>query len=127
MDVFAEMGISDFGILLSEKDSIVYQQRAGAGAALTDRSRSRAPVPDYTGANKEERDQRIAQIINIARDNGYNSIFAGYGFMAEDETMVALPWKRCRLNFIGPCSRTVHDAGPEGRGEAHRPARPGCR
>src|SRR5690606_32828299 len=50
------------------------------------------------------------QIIRIARDNGYNAIFAGYGFMAEDEAMVAA-MEKAGLNFIGPCSRTVHDAG----------------
>jgi acetyl/propionyl-CoA carboxylase alpha subunit len=110
MDVFAEMGISHFGILLSEKDSIVYQDAlAPELRALTDPDRVHR-VPDYTGANKEERDQRIKQIISIAKDNGYNSIFAGYGFMAEDETMVAA-MENAGLNFIGPCSRTVHDAG----------------
>ena len=110
MDVFAEMGISHFGILLSEKDSIVYQNAlAPELRSLTDPDRVHR-VPDYTGANKEERDQRIAQIINIAHENGYNSVFAGYGFMAEDETMVAA-MEEAGLNFIGPCSRTVHDAG----------------
>lgn len=110
MDVFKEMGIEHFGILLSEKDSIVYQN------ALAPELRTMADpghvhrVPDYTGSNKEERDQRIAQIIGIARDNDYNAIFAGYGFMAEDENMVAA-MERAGLNFIGPCSRTVHDAG----------------
>ncbi len=110
MDVFTEMGIADFGILLSEKDSIVYQN------ALAPELRSMANpdhihrVPDYTGANREERAQRIEQIIAIARDNDYNAIFAGYGFMAEDETMVAA-MEAAGLNFIGPCSRTVHDAG----------------
>ena len=110
MDVFGEMGISHFGILLSEKDSIVYQDAlAPELRALTTPDRVHR-VPDYTGANKEERDQRIAQIIAIARDNGYNAIFTGYGFMAEDETMVAA-MEQAGLNFIGPCSRTVHDAG----------------
>ena len=110
MDVFSEMGIDHFGILLSEKDSIVYQNAlAPELRSLTDPDRVHR-VPDYTGANKEERDQRIAQIISIARDNNYNVIFAGYGFMAEDETMVAA-MERAGLNFIGPCSRTVHDAG----------------
>ncbi len=110
MDVFGEMGIEHFGILLSEKDSIVYQNAlAPELRSLTDPDRVHR-VPDYTGANKEERDQRIAQIISIARDNNYNAIFAGYGFMAEDETMVAA-MERAGLNFIGPCSRTVHDAG----------------
>ena len=55
MDVFAEMGINQFGILLSEKDSIVYR---GALApelrVLTDPERVHR-VPDYSGATKEER------------------------------------------------------------------------
>lgn len=110
MDVFTEMGITHFGILLSEKDSIVYRNAlAPELRQLTDPDRVHR-VPDYSGANKEERDQRIAQIIRIARDNGYNSIFAGYGFMAEDQGMVAA-MEAAGLNFIGPCSRTVHDAG----------------
>jgi acetyl/propionyl-CoA carboxylase alpha subunit len=110
MDVFCEMGVTHFGILLSEKDSIVYRNAiAPELRALTNPDRVHR-VPDYSGANKEEREQRIQQIINIARDNNYNAIFAGYGFMAEDETMVAA-MEQAGLNFIGPCSRTVHDAG----------------
>jgi len=110
MDVFEEMGITHYGILLSEKDSIVYQAAlAPELRSLTDPNRVHR-VPDYTGANKEERDQRIGQIIGIAKDNDYNAIFAGYGFMAEDETMVAA-METAGLTFIGPCSRTVHDAG----------------
>jgi acetyl/propionyl-CoA carboxylase alpha subunit len=110
MDVFAEMGIEHFGILLSEKDSIVYRNAlAPELRSLTDPDRVHR-VPDYSGANKEERQARIEQIINIARDNDYNAIFAGYGFMAEDEMMVAA-MEAAGLNFIGPCSRTVHDAG----------------
>ena len=110
MDVFSEMGISHFGILLSEKDSIVYRNAiAPELRSLTHPDRVHR-VPDYSGANKEEREQRIRQIINIARDNNYNAIFAGYGFMAEDEAMVAA-MELAGLTFIGPCSRTVHDAG----------------
>lgn len=110
MDVFAEMGIDNFGILLSEKDSIVYQDAlAPELRTLTNPERVHR-VPDYSGANKEERDQRIKQIISIAAENNYNSIFAGYGFMAEDEAMVAA-MEAAGLNFIGPCSKTVHDAG----------------
>jgi acetyl/propionyl-CoA carboxylase alpha subunit len=110
MDVFAEMGINSYGILLSEKDSIVYR---GALApelrVLTDPDRVHR-VPDYSGATKEEREQRIADIIAIAHTWGYNAIFAGYGFMAEDEQMVAA-MEGAGLNFIGPCSRTVRQAG----------------
>ncbi|WP_439101467.1 biotin/lipoyl-containing protein [Congregibacter sp.] len=110
IDVFREMGIRHIGILLSEKDSIVYQNALAPELRVMPDPERIHRVPDYTGANKEERDQRIQQIIGIARDNGYNAIFAGYGFMAEDETMVAA-MEAAGLNFIGPCSRTVHDAG----------------
>ena len=110
MDIFDEMGINHYGILLSEKDSIVYQSAlAPELRQLTDPSRVHR-VPDYTGADKEERDIRIQQIINIAKQNNYNSIFTGYGFMAEDENMVKA-MEQAGLNFIGPCSKTVHDAG----------------
>lgn len=110
MDVFEEMGIDQYGILLSEKDSITYTNAlAPELRSLTDPSRVHR-VPDYTGATKEERVRRIEQIIQIAHDNGYNSIFAGYGFMAEDEEMVS-SMEEAGLNFIGPCSTTVHRAG----------------
>ncbi len=110
MDVFKEMGISQYGILLSEKDSITYTNAlAPELRQLIDPSRLHR-VPDYTGATKEERTQRIQQIIQIANDNGYDSIFAGYGFMAEDEEMVS-SMEKAGLNFIGPCSKTVHNAG----------------
>lgn len=110
MDVFDEMGIHGYGILLSEKDSITYTSAlAPELRKLTDPKRVHR-VPDYTGATKEERVQRIRQIIQIAHDNGYNSIFAGYGFMAEDEEMVK-SMEQAGLNFIGPCSHTVRAAG----------------
>lgn len=110
MDVFEEMGIEHYGILLSEKDSIVYQNAlAPELRQLTDPHRVHR-VPDYTGVDKEERNVRIKQIIAIAKENNYNAIFTGYGFMAEDENMVSA-MEKAGLNFIGPCSKTVHDAG----------------
>jgi acetyl/propionyl-CoA carboxylase alpha subunit len=110
MDVFEEMGICSYGILLSEKDSIVYSNAlAPELRTLTDPDRVHR-VPDYTGASKEERTQRIRQIIAIAKDNGYDSIFAGYGFMSEDEELVKAI-EQAGLTFIGPCSRTVRGAG----------------
>jgi acetyl/propionyl-CoA carboxylase alpha subunit len=119
MDVFEEMGMGHYGILLSEKDSIVYPNAlAPELRQLTDSTRVHR-VPDYTGASKEERVERIGQIIRIARDNGYDSIFAGYGFMAEDEEFVA-EIEKAGLNFIGPNSRTQADAGK--KDEAKRTA-----
>lgn len=110
MDVFDEMGIHGYGILLSEKDSITYTNAlAPELRKLTDPSRVHR-VPDYTGANKEERHQRIQQIVSIAHENGYNSIFAGYGFMSEDAEMVSA-MEEAGLIFIGPGSFTQSAAG----------------
>lgn len=119
MDVWDEMGIHGYGILLSEKDSITYNNAlAPELRKLTDPDRVHR-VPDYTGADKEERSARIGQIIDIAKDNGYDSVFAGYGFMAEDFALVSA-LEEAGLNFIGPCSATVKGAGA--KDEAKRTA-----
>ncbi|MGA8893048.1 MAG: biotin/lipoyl-containing protein [Anaeromyxobacteraceae bacterium] len=119
MDVFEEMGITHYGILLSEKDSIVYPNAlAPELRQLTDNRRVHR-VPDYTGATKEERVERMQQIVQIAHDNGYDSVFAGYGFMAEDEEFVATI-EKAGLKFIGPNSTTQARAGK--KDEAKRTA-----
>ncbi|MFO7982764.1 MAG: biotin/lipoyl-containing protein [Desulfuromonadales bacterium] len=119
MTVFDEMGLTHFGILLSEKDSIVYPNALSPELRkLTDFSRVHR-VPDYTGATKEERVERIQQIIEIAWDNGYDSIFAGYGFMAEDDEFVGAI-EDAGLTFMGPCSSTQRAAGK--KDEAKRTA-----
>lgn len=119
MDVYEEMGISHYGILLSEKDSIVYPNAlAPELRQLTDSNRVHR-VPDYSGASKEERIERINQIIQMAKDNDYDSIFAGYGFMAEDEEFVSAI-EKAGLRFIGPCAVTQARAGK--KDEAKRTA-----
>ena len=110
MDVFTEMGLSHFGILLSEKDSVTYSQAlAPELRSLTDPRRIHR-VNDYSGPTKEERQARIEEMIQIARDHGYNSIFAGYGFMSEDPDMVS-SMERAGLCFIGPGSHVQSAAG----------------
>lgn len=109
MDVLTEMG-ARYGILLSEKDSITYQNALAPELRLIDDPKRIHRVPDYTGASKDERTQRINQIIQIAKDNGHNAIFAGYGFMAEDADLVKAI-EASGLTFIGPCARTVRQAG----------------
>ncbi|MDY0383198.1 biotin/lipoyl-containing protein [Trichlorobacter sp.] len=119
MDVYHEMGISHYGILLSEKDSIVYPNALAPELRQLTDSRRVHRVPDYSGASKEERVERINQIIQIAKDNGYDSIFAGYGFMAEDEEFVAAI-EKAGVSFIGPCAATQARAGK--KDEAKRTA-----
>ncbi|MBT8451789.1 MAG: HlyD family efflux transporter periplasmic adaptor subunit [Deltaproteobacteria bacterium] len=109
LDIFEEMGMTRVGILLSEKDSIVYPRALAPELRRLDPSRVHS-VSDYTGASKEERAERIQQIIEIAKVNGYGYIFAGYGFMAEDEEFVR-SIEEAGLRFAGPCSYTVQAAG----------------
>ncbi|MDH3729418.1 MAG: biotin carboxylase, partial [Myxococcales bacterium] len=109
LDTFAEMGITKTGILLSEKDSIVYPRALAPELRRLDPSRVHA-VADYTGATKEERTARIQEIIQLAKQNGYDYIFAGYGFMAEDEEFVS-SIEEAELRFVGPGSHTVQAAG----------------
>lgn len=110
MDVFDSIGVKEYGILLSEKDSIVYPK------ALAPELRNfRFPenihrVPDYMGAGKEEKEQRIRQIIGIAKDNGYTHIFAGYGFMAEDAEFIEAI-EKAGIIFMGPSSHVAKGAG----------------
>lgn len=119
MDVWEEMGITDYGILLSEKDSITYNNALAPELRQMKNPDLIHRVPDYTGMDKDERTQRIQQIITIAKENGHDSVFAGYGFMAEDEALVSA-LEDAGLNFIGPCSATVRGAGA--KDEAKRTA-----
>jgi acetyl/propionyl-CoA carboxylase alpha subunit len=109
IDVFREMGMTKVGILLSERDSIVYP-RALAPELRIMNPKNVHRVPDYTGATKEERVQRVNQMIEICREHGYKYVFAGYGFMAEDADFVR-SLEEAGLNFIGPCSYTQSAAG----------------
>ncbi|MDE0350788.1 MAG: biotin carboxylase [Gammaproteobacteria bacterium] len=110
MDVFEQMGIRDYGILLSDKDTVVHTN-AVAPELRGIRNRDRVHrVSDYTGADQAERDLRIAEIVAIAVDGGYDSVFAGYGFMAEDAPLVEAI-EAAGLSFIGPGSATVRAAG----------------
>ncbi len=108
--VFDQIGIREYGMLLSEKDSVVYPR------CLAPELRSfRFPnnihrVPDYTGAGQEEKQRRIREIVAIARDHGYTHVFAGYGFMAEDAELVEAI-EQAGVGFLGPSSRVIRRAG----------------
>jgi len=118
IEVFREMGMTDVGILLSERDSIVFPRALSPELRIMD-PRHVHPVPDYTGATKEEREERIQQIIGLCRKHGYEYVFAGYGFMAEDAHFVG-SLEAAGLRFIGPCAYTQSAAGA--KDEAKRTA-----
>ena len=105
-----EIGVREYGMLLSEKDSVVYPR------CLAPELRSfRFPhnvhrVQDYMGVGQTQKLQRIREIIGIAKDHGYTHLFAGYGFMAEDAEFVEAI-ERAGLGFLGPSSRVIRRAG----------------
>ena len=110
MDVFEAMGITGYGMLLSDKDAMAHPN-ARAPELRTMRHRQAVHrVADYTGTDRAERKARIAEIAGIAREHGYNAVFAGYGFMAEDEALVEA-LEAAGLIFIGPGAATVRAAG----------------
>jgi acetyl/propionyl-CoA carboxylase alpha subunit len=109
IDVFREMGMTQVGMLLSEKDSIVFPRALSPELRIMN-PKYVHPVPDYTGATKEERDQRVRDIIRICKQHGYDAVFAGYGFMAEDAGFVRA-LEEAGLTFIGPGSYTQLAAG----------------
>jgi len=118
IDVFREMGVAQVGMLLSERDSIVFARALAPEVRIMD-PRHVHPVPDYSGATKEEREERIRQIIDICRTHRYDSVFAGYGFMAEDAQFVRA-LEDAGLRFIGPGSHVQAAAGA--KDEAKRTA-----
>ncbi|MGH7790669.1 MAG: biotin/lipoyl-containing protein [Candidatus Binatia bacterium] len=118
IEIFREMGMTNVGLLLSERDSIVFARALSPEVRIVDPDHVH-PVADYSGATKEEREERIRQIIALCRQHGYDSVFAGYGFMAEDAHFVR-SLEDAGLRFIGPCSYTQAAAGA--KDEAKRTA-----
>jgi len=110
MEVFDEIGIKEYGILLSEKDSIVYPMALAPELRKFPYQENIHRVPDYMGAGKEEKEERIQQIIEIAVSNKYTHIFAGYGFMAEDADFIEAI-EKSGITFMGPSSSVARQAG----------------
>lgn len=108
--VFDKIGVGEYGMLLSEKDSVTYAR------CLAPEIRSlRFPsnvhrVADYMGVGQEEKLERIGEIIEIAKSNGYTHLFAGYGFMAEDAEFIEAI-EEAGLGFVGPSSKVARKAG----------------
>jgi acetyl/propionyl-CoA carboxylase alpha subunit len=109
IDVFEDIGIREYGMLLSEKDSIVYPKCLAPELRDFRFPRNVHRIPDYMGQG-EERQRRIEEIIDIAVSNGYSHVFAGYGFMAEDADFIQAI-EKAGLSFIGPGSHVARDAG----------------
>lgn len=109
-EVFHEIGVREYGMLLSEKDSIVYPRCLAPEIRSIPWPENIHRVPDYMGAGQEEKLARIGEIVEIAKSNGYTHIFAGYGFMAEDAEFIGA-LEDAGIGFFGPSSEVIRRAG----------------
>ncbi len=118
--VFDDIGIREYGMLLSDKDSIVYPKCRAPELRDFRFPYNVHRVPDYVGTTGEERVARMREIVEIATSNGYSHVFAGYGFMAEDAEFIGAI-EAAGLTFVGPGSHVARGAGA--KDEAKRLAR----
>ena len=110
MQTFESMGAS-YGILLSEKDSIVYPQTLAPELRWIGKRNGKVHhVADYMGASREEKELRIEEILGICSRHSYTHLFAGYGFMAEDADFIQAV-EDAGVVFVGPSSRVIRKAG----------------
>ena len=110
MDVFDQLGIREYGILLSEKDSVVYPKCLAPELRRFRFAENTHRINDYMGAGQEEKARCIREIVSIARENEYTHIFAGYGFMAEDAEFIRAI-EESGVRFMGPSSHVANNAG----------------
>jgi len=110
-DVFDDIGIREYGMLLSEKDSVVYPRCLAPELRDLRFPANVHRVADYMGVGQQEKLERIDEIIEIAETNGYTHIFAGYGFMAEDADFIEAIERSDGVQFMGPSSTTINRAG----------------
>ena len=109
-EVFDAIGMREYGMLLSEKDSVTYPRCLAPELRNFKYPANVHRVPDYMGVGQEEKQQRIAEIVEVARSHGYTHIFAGYGFMAEDAEFIEAI-EESGVSFMGPSSGVVRQAG----------------
>ena len=109
MQTFESMGAS-YGILLSEKDSIVYPQTLAPELRWIGKRNGKVHhVADYMGASREEKELRIEEILGICSRYSYTHLFAGYGFMAENADFIQAV-EDAGVVFVGPSARVIRKA-----------------
>ncbi|MEZ4330821.1 MAG: biotin/lipoyl-containing protein [Myxococcota bacterium] len=109
-DVFDEIGVREYGMLLSEKDSVVYPRCLAPELRSLRFPNNVHRVADYMGVGQEEKLARIREILEIAEQGGYTHVFAGYGFMAEDADFISAI-EASSVRFIGPSAHVLKSAG----------------
>jgi len=119
-EVFDAAGVGEYGMLLSENDSVAYQYCLAPELRSIRFPQNVHRVPEYQGTGQAQKQQRIKEIIEIALGHGYTHIFCGYGFMAEDADFIGAI-ENAGLGVVGPSSRVARYAGA--KDEAKKMAR----
>jgi acetyl/propionyl-CoA carboxylase alpha subunit len=117
IEAFERLGTQPCGMLLSEKDSVVYPRALAPELRQVGRNERVHRIPDYAGTTAAQKAERIGQILSIARQGGYTHIFAGYGFMAEDHEFIGAI-EAAGLGFVGPSTGPVRKAGAKDAAKA---------
>jgi len=73
--VFDEIGVREYGMLLSEKDSVVYPRCLAPELRSFRFPQNVHRVPDYTGAGQEQKQKRIAEKVGPVEFVGYDQYF----------------------------------------------------
>ncbi len=109
-------------MLLSEKDSIVFPRALSPELRIMN-PRFVHPVPDYTGATKEEREQRIARHHPASAASTATTRCSPATASWPRTPASCAPSRRPASPSSGPCSLHADRGRREGRGEAHRASR----
>ncbi len=111
IEAFEAMGTQAAGMLLSEKDSVMYPRALAPELRQLGLHSGRVHrIPDYMANHEGQKHACIERILTIARQHRYTHIFAGYGFMAEDPALIE-GIENAGLVFIGPRSTVARAAG----------------
>jgi acetyl/propionyl-CoA carboxylase alpha subunit len=114
---FDGMGAQPTGMLLSQRDSIVYRRALAPELRLVGRNERVHRIADYGAADAREKQARIAEILRIAHEGHYTHVFAGYGFMAEDHEFIQAI-EEAGLGFVGPSAQVARQAGAKDAAKA---------
>ncbi len=109
-EIFDAIGVREYGMLLSEKDSVTYPRCLAPELRGFRFPANVHRVPDYMGVGQAEKQERIREIVEIAVSHAYTHVFAGYGFMAEDAAFIEAI-EQAGIGFMGPSARVVRKAG----------------
>lgn len=114
LEVFAEQGMTHMGILLSRKDSYAAPYCQAPELRCLPPQCNVHLVPDYICTDSPQagcpRERMIQQVLDLCINHGYNAVFAGYGFLAEDP-LLSERVQAAGVTFIGPGAHASRQAG----------------